>query len=71
MAFEAGKAYYLGDFQAETTQSGFPVVTRTWRLKRARNDYARTTAQMKIGYPNLSALPTEDRMILRGEQARP
>jgi hypothetical protein len=32
-AFEAGKAYYLGDFQAETTHSGFPVVTRTWRLR--------------------------------------
>lgn len=71
VAFEAGKAYYLGDFQAETTQSGFPVVTRTWRLKSARNEYARTTAQMKIGYPNLSTLPTEERMIGRREQASP
>ena len=71
VAFEAGKAYYLGDFQAETTQAGFPIVTRTWRLKSARNEYARTTAQMKIGYPNLSTLPTEDRMIYRRESASP
>jgi hypothetical protein len=68
VAYEAGKAYYLGDFQAETAQSGFPVITRTWRLKSARNNYARTTAQMKVGYPNLSTLPTEDRMIGRAEQ---
>lgn len=68
VAFEPGKAYYLGDFQAESTQSGFPVITRTWRLKSARNNYARTTAQMKIGYPNLATLPTEDRMIGRREQ---
>jgi hypothetical protein len=71
VAFEPGKAYYLGDFQAETTQSGFPIITRTWRLKSARNEYARTTAQMKIGYPNLSTLPTEDRMIYRREPASP
>ena len=68
--FEGGKAYYLGDFQAETTQSGFPVITRTWRLKSARNNYARTTAQMKIGYPNLADLPTEDRMIGRREKTQ-
>ncbi len=71
LVLEAGKAYYLGDFEAETTQSGFPVITRTWRLKSSRNDYARTTAQMKIGYPNLSSLPTEDRMIGRRAEARP
>ena len=70
IAFEAGKAYYLGDFQAETTQSGFGVITRSWRLRSARNNYEGTTAQMKIGYPNLSSLPTEDRMIARREQAK-
>ena len=37
----------------------------------ARNEYARTTAQMKIGYPNLSTPPTEDRMIYRREPASP
>jgi hypothetical protein len=73
VVFEPGKAYYLGDFRAETTQSGVPglAIARTWRLKSARNDYARTTAQMKIGYPNLSTVPTEDRMIYRREQASP
>jgi hypothetical protein len=65
LVFEPGRAYYLGDFQAETTQSGFPVITRTWRLRSARNNYARTTEQLKAAYPNLSALPTEDRMIER------
>ncbi len=71
VVFEAGKAYYLGDFQAETAQSGFPVITRTWRLRSARNNYARTTEQLKAAYPNLSALPTEDRMIGRREQSSP
>jgi len=70
VAFEAGKAYYLGDFQAETTQSGFPVVTRTWRVSSMRN-YARTTAQLRGSYPHLSALPTEDRMIGRRGEAKP
>jgi hypothetical protein len=65
LVFEPGKAYYLGDFQAETTQSGFPVITRTWRLRGARNNYARTTEQLKAAYPNLSWLPTENRMIER------
>jgi len=71
VVFEAGKAYYLGDFQAETTQSGFPVITRTWRLRSARNNYARTTEQLKAAYPSLSALPTEDRMVGRREQSSP
>jgi hypothetical protein len=70
VTYEAGRAYYLGDFQAETTQSGTPVlgITRTWRLKGSRNNYTRTTQEFKVVYPNLSAVPTEDRMIGRREQ---
>jgi hypothetical protein len=72
VAFEAGKAYYLGDHQAEATQinSGLKI-TRTWRLRSTRANYARTTEQLKAAYPNLSALPTEDRMIGRREQSSP
>jgi hypothetical protein len=78
-AFEAGKGYYLGDFQAETTasradvpQTEFPgqvgATTLFWRLRSARNNYAHTTTQLKSAYPGLSALPTEDRMILQNER---
>jgi hypothetical protein len=72
VVFEAGKAYYLGDYQAEAAQTNTGLtITRTWRLRGARNNYARTTEQLKAAYPNLSALPTEDRMIGRREQSTP
>jgi hypothetical protein len=79
IVFEAGKAYYLGDFEAETTayrenvpQTEFPGqvggIKLVWRLRSARNNYANTTAQLKVAYPGLAAMPTEDRMIQRREQ---
>jgi hypothetical protein len=61
--FDAGKAYYLGDFYAEAA-----TPTRGayyWNIKAVRNDYNNTSAALKAAYPNLAALPTENRMIGR------
>jgi hypothetical protein len=64
--FDAGKAYYLGDFYAEA--STIPVgksVSSVWNIKTVRNDYTSTSAALKAAYPNLAKLPTENRMIGR------
>ncbi|HKC53456.1 MAG TPA: hypothetical protein VKC33_02280 [Burkholderiales bacterium] len=62
--FDAGKAYYLGDFYAETTTSVIGrTISRNWNVKTVRNDYRNTSTALKAAYPNMSALPTEDRMI--------
>jgi hypothetical protein len=64
--FDAGKAYYLGDFYAEasTTPAG-KSPSSVWSIKTVRDDYTNTSAALKAAYPNLAALPTENRMIGR------
>lgn len=62
--FAPGKAYYLGDFFAETrTIVSVGMVHRNWRITSMRHDYAKTTQEMKAAFPNLANIPTEDRMI--------
>lgn len=62
--FEAGKAYYLGDFYAEPSVPGANKRTpNVWEIKTVRNDYSNTSAALKALYPNLAKLPTENRMI--------
>ena len=62
--FAAGKAYYLGDFFAEATQSvAGNVINRQWRMTSMKDGYEATTQEMRTTFPNLSALPTENRMI--------
>ena len=62
--FDAGKAYYLGDFYAETTTRVIGnTISRNWNVKNVRNDYRNTSTALKAAYPSLSAVPTEDRMI--------
>ncbi len=64
--FDAGKAYYLGDFYAETTTTVIGnTIQRNWNVKNARDDYRNTSELLKARYPALSAVPTEDRMIGR------
>jgi len=64
--FDAGKAYYLGDFYAETTTTTIGRTTsRNWNIKSVRDDYRNTSAALKASFPNLAAIPTEDRMIGR------
>jgi hypothetical protein len=61
--FDAGKAYYLGDFYAEAAT---PIRgAYYWNIKAVRNDYDNTSKALKAAYPNLAALPTENRMIGR------
>jgi hypothetical protein len=62
--FDAGKAYYLGDFYAEATTSvQGKTVSSVWNIKTVRNDYTNTSVALKAAYPNLGALPTENRLI--------
>ena len=64
--FDAGKAYYLGDFYAVTTTTTIGnTISRNWNVKDARDDYLNTSNAMRALYPSLSALPTEDRMLGR------
>jgi hypothetical protein len=64
--FDAGKAYYLGDFYAETTTRVIGnTISRNWNVKNVRDDYRNTSAALRASFPNLSAIPTEDRMIGR------
>src|SRR5262245_19320274 len=64
--FDAGKAYYLGDFYAVTTTTVIGnTVQSNWNIKDARNDYSNTSNAMRALYPNLAGVPTEDRMLGR------
>ena len=64
--FDAGKAYYLGDFYAETTTTVIGrTISRNWNIKNIRDDYKNTSTALKASFPNLSGIPTEDRMIGR------
>jgi hypothetical protein len=64
--FDAGKAYYLGDFYAEATTTVVGTTSYSnWNIKTVRNDYTNTSAALKAFYPNLAKLPTENRMIGR------
>jgi hypothetical protein len=64
--FDAGKAYYLGDFYAEGSQTvGGGRVFWNWRITNVMNDYRGTTEKLRLAFPHLSALPTENRMIGR------
>src|SRR5262245_1842411 len=68
--FDAGKAYYLGDFYAATTTTQIGnTISRNWNVKDAKDDYGNTSNAMRAAYPNLSTIPTEDRMI--GRPAKP
>jgi len=40
-------------------------VSSVWNIKTVRNDYNNTSAALKAAYPNLAALPTENRLIGR------
>jgi hypothetical protein len=62
--FIPGNAYYLGDFFAESrTFVSVGMAHRSWRITSIRRDYAKTTEDTEAAFPNLSSVPTEDRMI--------
>jgi hypothetical protein len=64
-----GVAYYIGDFAARSTAERMPTALLerrkwllTWGITDTRDDYARTTEEMKRTYPKLASLPTENAM---------
>lgn len=62
--FEAGRSYYLGDFEATAiyTESsrGWGVLEQTrWRIDSLRNNFVTTSKDFRAGFPALAALPTE------------
>ena len=69
MRFEAGRAYYLGDFFGNVRHSltpheqGFAIETR-WNLNGMRNHYQNTTEDLVIAYPKLSRVPTVNQLEL-------
>src|SRR5688572_32384462 len=67
VTYEAGKAYYVGDFYAEARQfpGGGGMHHWTWRLTNVTNDYRNTTDKLKTAFPNLAPLATENRIIGR------
>jgi len=62
--FAPGRAYYLGDFSAKGTReiTGNIINTR-WNITEVKDNYERTTSQMKESFVNLAKLPTENRML--------
>lgn len=69
---EGGYSYYLGDFHAELLRSVENGVLRTeWKIKAIRDNYEYTTEDLFKAYPNLQALPTINRMILRKHTPKP
>lgn len=59
LRFDAGRAYYMGDFDAgtSTTMNGTTVQQR-WFIKSVRDNYALTTQDMRRDYPNLAQMST-------------
>ncbi|MEK6743027.1 MAG: hypothetical protein AABZ15_05440 [Nitrospirota bacterium] len=58
---EAGKAYYLGDFDG-TTKSTFLVLftASEWRMNKIANDFAGTTAKLEELLPKMKGMPKVD-----------
>lgn len=62
--FEAGKAYYIGDFYGTTDES---IHQTMWRVEEVRDDYESTTRILKAWFPGFARMPTEDRFELSDE----
>ena len=62
--FEKNKAYYLGDYfaSASTTFSGNSY-HYSWRIDSIKNEYEKTTKEMKSIFPALINVDTADRML--------
>ncbi|HLL04262.1 MAG TPA: hypothetical protein VK539_27000 [Myxococcaceae bacterium] len=58
--FEKGKAYYLGDYKAHATLGS---ANWFWDIDRAWDNYSTTTEELKLNFPNLAVLESENRMI--------
>jgi hypothetical protein len=66
--FEAGHAYYLGDYTGRSTYTEYPKSKwagssslLTWKLTRASHHFEDATRSLQIAYPGLATLSIEDR----------
>lgn len=67
--FAAGKAYYLGDYEAATTREAkfLYLATETrWELTSEKNDYAATTKDLAATFHPFAGMPTEDKSFVSG-----
>jgi len=78
--FKPGKAYYIGDFVLGTEVSysrsyqyytKYSITTYDWKLKRAIDDYDRTTHMVRRIFPNFVGFPTEKQFGLIGVPMEP
>jgi len=64
---DPGGVYYVGDYSVTGASSVdfrffYNEFHQSWRMKHARDDYARTTAEMRRTFPAFAAAATEDRV---------
>ena len=64
--FEAGRAYYLGDYWAEVThQAKFPLMVEWhWDLTAEENNYATSTEALAATFRSFAGMPTEDKSFV-------
>jgi len=58
---DPGGVYYVGDFAADSTWNWLEGIVR-WIVKGRRNEYAKTTAELKRAFPGFASVATEDRV---------
>lgn len=62
---EPGKAYYIGDYLAESGgAAGGGVLNQFWRLSSIRDAYEESTSQFKSKFPLLQGLQTERAAVI-------
>jgi hypothetical protein len=76
MRFEAGKAYYIGDFWGtiswrDSSTFGQDKITTRWKVQDLHDYYQNATTSLFIHYPNLSRVPTVDQLRLSAPSLPP
>jgi len=71
--FEAGRAYYLGDYEAEYAHEWKIIETEhTWKLTSEENDYDSSTKDFAATFTGFAAMPTADKSFVSAPpRARP
>jgi len=63
--FEAGRAYYLGDYGAEFSHQWQVVTTElSWNLTSEENEYASSTKELATTFVGFAGMPTEDKSFV-------
>ena len=63
--FEAGRAYYLGDYGAEYSHQWKVVTTElNWKLTSEENDYVSSTKVFAATFAGFAGMPTEDKSFV-------